>query len=65
MLSGLAAEMLRTAPEPLRQAYREGLMETLADRPPEVVAGALGDRGPMVGAMEAAFAPLLAHPRPE
>jgi predicted NBD/HSP70 family sugar kinase len=62
VLSGLAAEMLTAAPEPLRRAYREGLMETLADRPPEVVAGALGDRGPMVGAMEAAFAPVLAHP---
>jgi hypothetical protein len=37
-------------------------MQTLADRPPALVAGALGDRGPLVGAMEAAFAPLLAHP---
>ena len=62
VLSGLAAELLSAAPDRLRHAYRDGLMQTLADRPPELVAGALGDRGPLVGAMEAAFEPILARP---
>jgi predicted NBD/HSP70 family sugar kinase len=62
VLSGLAAELLDAAPNRLRRAYRDGLMQTLADRPPELVAGALGDRGPLVGAMEAAFEPILARP---
>jgi predicted NBD/HSP70 family sugar kinase len=62
VLSGLAAELLRAAPDQLRHAYREGLMQTLADRPPQLVAGALGNRGPLVGAMEAAFEPILARP---
>jgi predicted NBD/HSP70 family sugar kinase len=62
VLGGVAAELLRTAPGQLRRAYRGGLMRTLADRPPELVAGALGDRGPLVGAMEAAFEPILARP---
>lgn len=60
VLSGLAAELLRTAPERLLRAYRDGLMQTLAIEPPELVAGALGDRGPIVGAMEAAFDHVLA-----
>ena len=63
VLGGVAADLLRTAPDQLRRAYREGLMQTLADQPPELVAGALGDRGPLVGAMEAAFEPILARPR--
>jgi predicted NBD/HSP70 family sugar kinase len=62
VLSGLAAEMLLAAPARLERAYREGLMQTIAADPPPLVAGALGDRGPLVGAMEAAFAPVLAHP---
>jgi predicted NBD/HSP70 family sugar kinase len=62
VLSGLAAELLRAAPDSLHRAYRDGLMQTLADRPPRLVAGALGDRGPLVGAMEAAFEPVLARP---
>jgi predicted NBD/HSP70 family sugar kinase len=62
VLSGLAADILAAAPEPLHEAFSAGLMETLADRPPALVAGALGDRGTILGAMEAAFAPVLAHP---
>jgi predicted NBD/HSP70 family sugar kinase len=62
VLAGVAADLLRAAPERLHRAYREGLMQTLADRPPPLVAGALGDRGPLVGAMEAAFEPVLARP---
>ena len=49
-------------PTALQDAYRAGLMRTIAADPPPLVAGALGDRGPLVGAMEAAFAPVLAHP---
>jgi predicted NBD/HSP70 family sugar kinase len=62
VLSGLAAELLAVAPDPLHRAYRAGLMSTLAAEPPPVVAGALGDRGPEIGAMESAFEPVLAHP---
>jgi predicted NBD/HSP70 family sugar kinase len=62
VLSGLATELLRAAPSELHRAYRDGLMATLAERPPQLVAGALGDRGPLVGAMEAAFEPVLARP---
>jgi predicted NBD/HSP70 family sugar kinase len=62
VLSGLAAEMLETAPTSLDRAYRDGLMATIAAGPPQLVAGALGYRGPLVGAMEAAFEPVLAHP---
>ena len=59
---GLAAELLDVAPGPLQDAYRDGLMSPRADDPPPILGGALGDRAPLVGAMESAFAPVLAHP---
>jgi predicted NBD/HSP70 family sugar kinase len=62
VLCGLAAELLAVAPGPLRDGYRGGLMATRAADPPPLVAGALGDRAPLVGAMELAFAPVLADP---
>jgi predicted NBD/HSP70 family sugar kinase len=62
VLCGLAATLLSVAPEALERAYRDGLMSTRAVAPPAIVPGALGDRAPLVGAMEAAFAPVLAHP---
>ena len=62
VLCGLAAELLSVAPGALQRAYREGLMSTRATAPPPLLPGALGDRGPLVGAMEAAFAPVLAQP---
>jgi len=62
VLCGLAATVLSVAPESVERAYRAGLMSTRAAAPPAIVPGALGDRAPLVGAMEAAFAPLLAHP---
>ena len=62
VLCGLAASLLDVAARPLRDAYREGLMAPRAADPPPIVAGALGDRAPLVGAMESAFAPMLAHP---
>jgi predicted NBD/HSP70 family sugar kinase len=64
VLCGLAAELLDVAPGPLHDGYRDGLMATRADQPPPILASALGDRAPLVGAMEAAFAPVLAHPEP-
>jgi predicted NBD/HSP70 family sugar kinase len=63
VLCGLAAELLEVAGEPLRDGYRGGLMAPRAADPPPLVAGALGDRAPLVGAMELAFAPVLADPR--
>lgn len=62
VLCGLAATLLSVAPEALERAYRAGLMSTRAAAPPAILPGALGDRAPLVGAMEAAFAPVLAHP---
>ncbi len=59
VLSGLAAELFAAAPDRLRRAYHDGLMETLAGAPPELVPGTLGARGPLVGAAESAFAALL------
>ena len=63
VLCGLAAELLDVAPGPLQDGYRDGLMSPRADDPPPILAGALGDRAPLVGAMETAFAPALAHPQ--
>ncbi len=60
VLSGLAAELLAAVPERLLRAYRDGLMDTLAAAPPQIVPGRLGARSPLIGAAEAAFAPLLA-----
>jgi predicted NBD/HSP70 family sugar kinase len=62
VLGGLAAAMLEAVPEAVRDAYRAGLMATVAVDPPRLVAGELGDRGPLVGAMETAFEPVLEHP---
>ncbi|HET9124541.1 MAG TPA: ROK family transcriptional regulator [Solirubrobacteraceae bacterium] len=59
---GLATALLSVAPGVVDQAYRAALMSTRAAAPPQIVAGLLGDRAPLVGAMEAAFAPVLAHP---
>jgi predicted NBD/HSP70 family sugar kinase len=59
---GLAATMLSVAPEAVDRAYLDGLMRTRAAAPPEIVPGVLGDRAPLVGAMEEAFAPVLAQP---
>lgn len=59
---GLAATMLSVAPDSVERAYRDGLMSTRAAAPPEIVPGVLGDRAPLVGAMEEAFAPVLCQP---
>jgi predicted NBD/HSP70 family sugar kinase len=62
VLCGLAAELLDFAPGPLQDGYRDGLMSPRVDDPPPILAGTLGARAPLVGAMESAFAPTLAHP---
>ena len=62
VLCDLAASLLTIAPASLERAYRDGLMSTRVLDPPPLIAGALGERGPLVGAMEAAFAPVLARP---
>ena len=59
---GLAATMLSVLPEAVEQAYLDGLMSTRAAAAPEIVPGVLGDRAPLVGAMEEAFAPVLCQP---
>jgi predicted NBD/HSP70 family sugar kinase len=63
VLCGLAAELLDVAPEPLQDGYRDGLMSPRAADPPPILAGALGDRAPLVGAMESAFAPAISDPQ--
>jgi predicted NBD/HSP70 family sugar kinase len=62
VLGGLAAALLEANPDALQEAYRGGLMSTVAVAPPRLVAGELGDRGPLVGAMETAFEPVLIQP---
>ena len=62
VLSGLAVDISQAAPDSLDRAYRDGLMATIAVARPPLIAGILGDRAPLVGAMEAAFDPVLAHP---
>lgn len=62
VLGGLASEMLLAAPARIERTYRDGLMSTIAARPPALVGGTLGDRAPLLGAMEAAFEPVLARP---
>jgi predicted NBD/HSP70 family sugar kinase len=62
VLCGLGASLLSVARAPLERAYRAGLMSTRAAAPPPLVAGVLGGRGPLVGAMEAAFAAVLTRP---
>jgi predicted NBD/HSP70 family sugar kinase len=62
VLGGLAGEMLLAAPQRIERTYRDGLMSTIADRAPALVGGTLGDRAPLLGAMDATFEPVLARP---
>jgi predicted NBD/HSP70 family sugar kinase len=58
-LGGLGADLLAAAPGELRAAYRAGLMAYRRDDPPPIVAGVLGDDGPIAGAAEEAWSSLL------
>lgn len=51
-LSGLAAPVLDTSPEPLLGAYDAGLMSVRRESAPPIVPSALGEAGPLVGASE-------------
>jgi predicted NBD/HSP70 family sugar kinase len=62
VLGGLAGEMLLAAPQRIERTYRDGLMSTIAGRAPALVGGTLGDRAPLLGAMDAAFEPVLVRP---
>ncbi|GAA2435199.1 ROK family transcriptional regulator [Actinomadura vinacea] len=54
-LSGLATELIETAPEELRAAYTAALMRFRRADPPPLAPSALGPASPLVGAAEAAF----------
>ncbi|MFF5264728.1 ROK family protein [Actinomadura viridis] len=58
-LSGLAADLVATAPEELNGAYTAALMRFRRADPPPLLPSALGGRGPLLGAAEAAFDTLL------
>src|SRR5664279_22542 len=58
-LGGSAADQLAAAPEALHAAYLNGLMTFRRQSPVPLVAAALGSDGPLIGAVETAFAHLL------
>jgi predicted NBD/HSP70 family sugar kinase len=58
-LGGLGVDLLGVAGEQIRTAYRAGLMGFRRADPPPVIAAALGDEGPLLGAAEEAWAALL------
>lgn len=58
-LGGLAADLLRAAPDALHEAYAGGLMAYRRSSPPPLVPAALGEDGPVVGAADLAWDALL------
>ena len=58
-LGGLAVELMELHSGEMRSAYRDGLMSTIARRPPALTLGALGDRAPLIGAADHAFDTIL------
>jgi predicted NBD/HSP70 family sugar kinase len=58
-LGGLGVDLLAAAAPQLVTAYRAGLMAFRRADPPPVIAAALGDEGPLLGAAEEAWAALL------
>ena len=54
-LGHLAADLLAAAPDELQAAVTAGLMRSRRDAPPQLVAAALGDLGPLTGAAERAW----------
>ncbi|TQS39652.1 ROK family transcriptional regulator [Cryptosporangium phraense] len=58
-VGGLGVELLEAAPDAVQNAYRDGLMTFRRGSAPPVVAAALGDDGPIVGAAEEAWGLVL------
>ena len=58
-LGGLGVDLLATSHTELDAAYRAGLMAVRRADPPPVIAAALGDDGPLLGAAEQAWTALL------
>jgi predicted NBD/HSP70 family sugar kinase len=58
-LGGLGVDLLAVAHTDLDAAYRSGLMTFRRADPPPVIAAALGDEGPLLGAAEEAWTALL------
>jgi predicted NBD/HSP70 family sugar kinase len=58
-LGGLGVDLLEAAGPQLEEAYRAGLMTFRRADPPPVIAAALGDEGPLLGAAEEAWTALL------
>ncbi|MFI5952733.1 ROK family protein [Cryptosporangium sp. NPDC051539] len=58
-VGGLGVELLGAAPDAVEAAYRDGLMTFRRRSAPPVVAAALGDDGPIVGAAGEAWAALI------
>jgi len=58
-IGGLGVELLAAAPDAVHEAYVAGLMRFRRASAPPVVAAALGDDGPIVGAAEEAWSALL------
>ncbi len=54
-LSGLAASLLRAAPDAVREGYLSALMRFRRGNPPDLLASTLGDLGALTGAAELAF----------
>ena len=54
-VGGLARELAHIAGDRVDRAYQKGLMAAIAAHPPTIVAGALGERAPLLGAAEHAF----------
>jgi predicted NBD/HSP70 family sugar kinase len=57
-LGGFAADLFELTPGPLHTAYRAGLMDFRRATPTPVLAAALGETGPLVGAAEQAWSGL-------
>lgn len=60
-VGGLGTDLLAIAREDVEATYRDGLMRVRRDEPTPVVAAALGEEGPVVGAAERAWQRLLAR----
>ncbi|GAA1669894.1 ROK family transcriptional regulator [Glycomyces endophyticus] len=58
-LSGLGVDLIRLRREVIEAHCAEGLMAFRRDEPPQIVAGTVGDAGPLTGAAEIAWDAIL------